>query len=191
MRTADICPTCMTSVQAHLSLPEIHHALAILESLRVKMLYAQSFKQNSPPSRLTIGKGGRIFLKDYENIEIRMPSLEKALYILFLRYPEGLFLSELKNYHTELVEIYGKVSFRGMHSDMKDRIAKLINSEDKSKSSEKSEGYDQISVKLSRIKKAFTDAIGSSLADQYIIQGANAEKKLIKLDREMVQNILL
>ena len=191
MRTADICPTCMTSVQAHLSLPEIHHALAILESLRVKMLYAQNFKQNSPPSRLTIGRGGRIFLKDYENIEIRMPSMEKALYILFLRYPEGLFLSELKNYHTELVDIYVKISFRGVLDDMKERINKLINNEDDNKSKEKSEGYDQISVKLSRIKKAFTDAIGSSLADQYIIQGANAEKKLIKLDREMVQNVLL
>jgi hypothetical protein len=191
MRTADICPTCMTSVQAHLSLPEIHHALAILESLRVKMLYAQNFKQNSPPSRLTIGRGGRIFLKDYENIEIRMPSMEKALYILFLRYPEGLFLSELKNYHTELVDIYVKISFRGVLHDMKERINKLINNEDDNKSKEKSEGYDQISVKLSRIKKAFTDAIGSSLADQYIIQGANAEKKLIKLDREMVQNILI
>jgi hypothetical protein len=120
-----------------------------------------------------------------------MPTMEKALYILFLRYPEGLFLSELKNYHTELVDIYVKISFRGVLDDMKERINKLINNEDDNKSKEKSEGYDQISVKLSRIKKAFTDAIGSSLADQYIIQGANAEKKLIKLDREMVQNVLL
>jgi hypothetical protein len=45
---------------------------------------------------------------------------------------------------------------------------------------------DQISVKISRIRKAFTDAIGASLADHYIIQGPNAEKKLIKLDRNLV-----
>jgi hypothetical protein len=177
MRTADICPTCMISVQAHLSLPEIHHALAILESLRVKMLYAQNFKQNSPPSRLTISRGGRIFLKDYENIEIRMPSMEKALYILFLSYPEGLHISSLSDCRDELAAIYSQISTRGMREDMNRRIAELTNILN-----------DQVSVKISRIKKAFADAIGSSLADQYIIQGANAEKKLIKLNREMVQN---
>jgi len=175
MRTADICPTCMTSVQAHLSLPEIHHALAILESLRVKMLYAQNFKQNSPPSRLTIGRGGRIFLKDYENIEIRMPSMEKALYILFLRHPEGIYLSSLSDYRAELVEIYTSISTRGMREDMARRIIDLTNIVN-----------DQVSVKLSRIKRAFIDAIGSSLAEQYIIQGANSEKRVIKLDRKQV-----
>jgi hypothetical protein len=158
-------------------LPEIHHALAILESLRVKMLYAQNFKQNSPPSKLTIGKGGRIFLTDYENIEVRMPSMEKALYILFLRYPEGLHISSLSDYRDELASIYSQISTRGMREDMNRRIAELTNILN-----------DQVSVKLSRIKKAFADAIGSSLSDQYIIQGANAEKKFIKLNRAMVQN---
>jgi hypothetical protein len=178
MRTADICPKCMTIVQEHLSLPEIHHALAILESLRVKMLFAQNFKQNSPPSRLTIGKGGRIFLSDYENIEIRMPSMEKALYILFLRHPEGLHISSLSDYRNELTDIYSQISTRGMMEDMARRITEMTNILN-----------DQVSVKLSRIKKAFTDAIGSSLADQYIIQGANAEKKTIKLTRDLVQNL--
>jgi hypothetical protein len=165
----------MTSVQAHLSLPEIHHALAILESLRVKMLYAQNFKQNSPPSRLTIGRGGRIFLKDYQNIEIRMPSMEKALYILFLRHPEGIYLSSLSDYRAELVEIYTSISTRGMREDMTRRIIDLTNIVN-----------DQVSVKLSRIKRAFIDAIGNSLAEQYIIQGANSEKRVIKLDRKQV-----
>jgi hypothetical protein len=178
MRTADICPKCMTIVQEHLSLPEIHHALAILESLRVKMLFAQNFKQNSPPSRLTIGKGGRIFLTDYENIEIRMPSMEKALYILFLRHPDGLHISSLSDYRNELTDIYSQISTRGMAEDMARRITEMTNILN-----------DQISVKLSRIKKAFTDAIGLSLADQYIIQGANAEKKGIKLDRSLVAGI--
>ncbi len=175
MRTADICPTCMTSVQAHLSLPEIHHALAILESLRVKMLYAQNFKQNSPPSKLMIGKGGRIFLTDYENIEIRMPSMEKALYILFLRHPEGLYLSSLEHYRKELIDIYCQISTRGMREDMNQRITDLLNAL-----------RDQLSVKLSRIKKAFTDAIGASLADWYIIQGPNSERKSIKLNPSLV-----
>jgi hypothetical protein len=46
---------------------------------------------------------------------------------------------------------------------------------------------EQASVKISRIKKAFTDAIGHSLADHYIIQGDNAERKMIKIDRRLVE----
>jgi hypothetical protein len=47
----------------------------------------------------------------------------------------------------------------------------------------------QLSVKISRVKKAFTDAIGASLADYYIIQGANAEVKKIKLNRDLVSGL--
>lgn len=178
MRTADICPDCMARVQSQLSMPEIHHALSVLESLRIKMLYSQNFRQNSPPSRLKIGRGGRLFLTDYENIEIRMPSMEKALYLLFLKHPEGIYLSELSNYQEELCEIYRGISTRGLREDMNQRIHDMLNAL-----------RDQLSVKISRVKKAFTDAIGASLADYYIIQGANAEVKKIKLNRDLVSGL--
>lgn len=177
MRTADICPHCMERVQRQLSMPEIHHALSLLESLRVKMLYAQNFRQNSPPSKLEVRRGGRIFLTDYGNVEIRMPTLEKALYILFLRYPDGLFLSSLADHRTELYTIYGQISTRGMQKDMDRRIDEMTNIL-----------REQLSIKISRIKKAFTDAIGQTLADQYIIQGENAARKLIRLDRQFVDS---
>jgi len=62
-----------------------------------------------------------------------------------------------------------------MREDMVTRINELTNALN-----------DQVSVKLSRIKRAFTDAIGVSLADHYIIQGENAERKKIKLSRNLV-----
>jgi len=175
MRTADICPDCVSKIENHLSAAEIHHSLSILESLRIKMLFAQNFKQNSPPSKLSIGRGGRIYLTDYENIEIRMPAMEKALYLLFLKYPDGIYISSLCDYREELYEIYSHISTRGMREDMVTRINELTNALN-----------DQVSVKLSRIKRAFTDAIGVSLADHYIIQGENAERKKIKLSRNLV-----
>ena len=178
MRTADICPACMERVQKNLSMPEIHHALSILESLRVKMLFAQNFRQNSPPSKLVIKRGGRIYLPDYGNIEIRMPAMEKALYLLFLRYPEGLYLSTItEEYLDELSEIYILVSTRGLREDMRKRIRDMNQAL-------------RISVQISRIKRAFTDAIGANLAEHYIIQGENAEKKGIKISRELVENHL-
>jgi hypothetical protein len=48
----------------------------------------------------------------------------------------------------------------------------------------------QISVQISRIKRAFSDAIGANLAEHYITQGENAEKKGIKISRELVENHL-
>jgi len=175
MRTADICPDCVSKIENHLSAAEIHHSLSILESLRIKMLFAQNFKQNSPPSKLSIGRGGRIYLTDYGNIEIRMPAMEKALYLLFLKYPDGIYISSLCDYREELYEIYSHISTRGMREDMVRRINELTNTLN-----------DQVSVKISRIKRAFTEAIGVSLADNYIIQGENAERKKIKLSRNLV-----
>ena len=50
LRTADICADCMNKLKAKLSFAEIHQALNIMESLRVKMLFSQNFKQNVPLS---------------------------------------------------------------------------------------------------------------------------------------------
>jgi hypothetical protein len=176
MRTADICPDCMEKLQSNLSTIEISHALSIMESLRIKMLFAQNFRQTSPPSRLKKDRHGRIFLPDYANIEIRLPAMEKALYILFLRHPEGIYISQLSDFRDELSDIYLQISTRGLREDMRLRIDDLTNILN-----------DQVSVKFSRIKRAFIDVIGESLADHYIIKGENAERKGIGLDRGLVE----
>ena len=64
----------------------------------------------------------------------------------------------------------------GLSEDMNQRIRDMLNAL-----------RDQLSVKISRIKKAFTDAIGTSLADWYIIQGPNSERKSIKLNRTLIK----
>ena len=177
MRTADICPACMEKVKKSLSLPEIHHSLEIMESVRVKMLYAQNFKQESQPSRLVIDKRYRILLPDYNNIEIKLKPMEKALYILFLKHPEGLFTSRLADNREELYEIYSHISTRGTLPEMRQRIDEMTNIL-----------HDYVSEKISKIKSAFTKSIGESLADHYIIQGENAARKYIKLRRNLLTN---
>jgi hypothetical protein len=150
-----------------------------MESLRMKMLFAQNFRQSSPPSKLLIRRNGKIYLPDYANMEIKMPTLEKALYILFLKYPEGIYISSLNEHRQELYDIYARLSNRGLMEDMRKRIDDMTNVL-----------RDQTSVKISRIKKAFTDALGNALAQHYIIQGENAERKSIRLDRSLVENLV-
>lgn len=185
MRTADICPDCMELIQAQLSMPEIHHALSIMESLRIKMLFSQHFKQSSPPSRVEIRRNGKIHLTDYGQIEIRMPTLEKAVYLLFLKHPEGLYITELSEHRAELISIYAHLSMRGGMREIVDRIDN-ITKQIREVEDATNILRDKLSVIISRIKKSFVDAIGHSLASHYFIQGEQTEKRNIKLDRSLV-----
>lgn len=175
LRTADICRTCMMKIKTRLSQLMIRHALEIMESLRVKMLYSQNFRQESPLSKLLIDRNKKIFLPDFENIEIKLTPLEKALFLLFLKYPNGIYMSSLSEHRLELYEIYGAISNNGDFHEMKQRIDDLVNVLS-----------DSASQKISKIKKAFENAIGEDLAKNYYIKGGNGEVKRIILDRTLV-----
>jgi hypothetical protein len=151
-------------------MPEIMHALKIMDSLRVKMLYAQNFKQHVELSDVYIDpRNTKICLPGDSNSEIKLRPLEKALYFLFSRYSEGLYLSDLKNYKRELEEIYKDISHTGLIEDMNKRIEDLVDVTNRNSASEK----------ISRIKRAFEEAIGPDLAKHYYIQGGNGEKKRV------------
>ena len=175
LRTADICSSCMEELKTNLSMPVIFHALRIMESLRVKMLYAQNFRQESPLSKLLITEQHKIFLPDFGNVEIKLRPLEKALYLLFLKYPDGIYLSSLSAHRIELYEIYSSISSQGMLSEMKQRIDDMTNALSNSSSE-----------KISRIKKVFEEAIGEELAKHYYIKGDHGDVKKIALDRGMI-----
>jgi hypothetical protein len=175
MRTADICADCMEKLKGKLTFAGITQALNILESLRVKMLFSQNFKQNVPLSRLVIDADKRIFLPDFGNIEIKLRPLEKTLYFFYLDHPEGVGLSFLRGKREEMYEIYGKISSLGSLDEMKGRIDDMV---DVTKSS--------AFEKISKIKAAFVKAIGEELAKSYYIQGGNGEVKRVELDRGLV-----
>lgn len=170
MRTADVCGDCMTKLKQRMPMPDIIHALKIMDSLRVKMLYAQNFKQHVELSEVYVEpRNNKIYLPGFSNIEIKLRPLEKALYFLFSKYPEGLYLSDLKNYKRELEKIYKDISHTGVIEDMNKRIEYLVDVTKKNSASEK----------ISRIKRAFEEAIGPDLAKHYYIQGGNGERKRV------------
>ena len=174
LRTADICPDCMNKLKGKVSFAEINQALNIMESLRVKMLFSQNFKQNVPLSRLIIDNENKIFLPDFGNIEIKLRPLEKTLYFFYLNHPEGVGLSFLRGKREEMYEIYTKLSGIGNLEEMKSRINDMV---DVTKSS--------AFEKISKIKAAFVKAIGEELAKNYYIQGGNGEVKKVLLEREL------
>jgi hypothetical protein len=169
MRTADVCGDCMTKLKQRMPMPDIMHALKIMDSLRVKMLYAQNFKQHVELSDVFVDRrNNKIYLPGFSNIEIKLRPLEKVLYFLFMRYPNGLYLSDLKHYKDELMSIYDEISFAD--PDQKEKSVKeLVNIVSNS-----------ASEKISRIKRAYEEAIGPDLAKHYYIQGGNGERKKIE-----------
>jgi hypothetical protein len=171
MRTADVCGDCMTILKKHMPMVDIIHALNIMDSLRLKMLYAQNFKQHVALSKVFIdNRNNKIFLPDFGNIEIRLRPLEKALYLLFLEHPDGLYITELHDYRQRLMQIYREIRTTGLENELLKSINELVNVTTNS-----------ASEKISRIKRVFEEAVGPDLAKHYYIQGANGERKKVEI----------
>jgi hypothetical protein len=171
LRTGDVCEDCIEKAAGKMSVHELHHALHIMSSLREKMLFAQNMKKFSPLSTLKIDTKYKIFLPEFNNIEIKLRPLEKALYFLFMRYADGIYHSSLSDHRTELYEIYASISTMGDLTEMKYRIDDMVNALN-----------DSASQKISRIKRVFEDAIGPDLAKHYYIKGESGQKKKIDLE---------
>ncbi len=125
-------------------------------------------------SKLTITKDWRIILKE-TNREIVMEPLVKAVYILFLKHPEGIAFKSLPDYKQELLGIYrdvrgGKVGVLAEKSvdDVTDPLNNSINE------------------KCSRIRAAFLKEMDDMVAKHYYISGRSGEKKGVTLPQDMI-----
>ena len=126
-------------------------------------------------SKLTITKDYAIILFDYDNKEVKMEPLVKAVYLLFLKHPEGIAFKQLPDYRQELIDIYNDLRPLGLNKrslqSIEDVTNPLLNS---------------INEKCSRIRATFYAEVDASLADQYCIVGKSGEAKKIILPRDWV-----
>lgn len=126
-------------------------------------------------SRLVITKDYRILLPDYNDIEIKMEPLVKAVYLLFLKHPEGIVFKCLPDYRRELAELYQKIRPLGLNEraiqSIEDVTNPLLNS---------------INEKCARIRGAFVSQFDERLAEHYFIDGYRGKEKMIALPRELV-----
>lgn len=127
-------------------------------------------------SRIRITRQYKIFLVDYDNMEIKMGPLPKTVFLFYLRHPEGVAISYLQNHKRELRDIYGRVCTNDDPEKMKESIERLTNPFDNS-----------ICEKCAAIKKAFTLKINEQVAQNYFVHGEQGERKGISLDRNLVE----
>ena len=135
----------------------------------------QLIKPDLTLSRLVITKDFRLLLPDYNNMEIKMEPLAKAVYLLFLKHPEGILFKCLPDYRKELTEIYTKLRPMGLTDralqSIEDVTNPLLNS---------------INEKCARIRGAFIGHFDERLAQHYYIYGSRGEAKKITLPRNLV-----
>lgn len=127
-----------------------------------------------PLVKLIVSKNYRIYLGDCR-VEVRMEPIVKAVYLLFLKHPEGILFKRLPDYREELTEIYLKLKPYGMTDrtlqSIEDVTNPLLNS---------------INEKCARIRGAFLGQFDNHMAQHYYIDGLRGEAKKISLPRELV-----
>ena len=127
-------------------------------------------------SRLSITDDLRLFLPDYNKIEIHLTPLYKAVYFLFLNHPEGIVLQQLESYHTELLNYYRQTcGNKEVNKKMISRIKEM-----------EVYGSNGLNIVLSKIKAAFVNKIDEHLAKHYYIIGTKGDTYKIPLDRQLV-----
>ena len=126
-------------------------------------------------SRLVITKDFRILLPDYNDMEIKMEPLVKAVYLLFLNHPEGIMFKCLPDYREELAQIYVKLKPYGMSERVVQSIEDVTNPL-----------LNSINEKCARIRGAFVGQFDDYMARHYYIDGMRGESKKIDLPRNLV-----
>ena len=126
-------------------------------------------------SRLVITKDWRILLPDYNNMEIKMEPLVKAVYLLFLRHPEGITFKQLPDYREELTRIYNQLKPSGLTDRAIQSIEDVTNPM-----------LNSINEKCARIRAAFVGQFDEYMAKSYYIDGLRGEAKKVALPRNMV-----
>ena len=154
--------------------------VSVLEELRIEAA-------KSRLSRLLVTKDYRIILVDYDNKEVEMTPVHKAVYLLFLNHPEGIEFKKLCEYRNELLGYYmatAKLMDKQTIAESVDMLVDPLNN--------------SINEKCSRIKSIFLNMMDLYTANYYIISGhtqkhfAGSSKiwyerlKNVKIPRELV-----
>lgn len=173
------CILALNEDQQFVSLTLLEDMDVRVQKLRAKGLnewtFRGLFKTKAQLSRLIVTKDYKILLPEYNEIEVKMEPLVKAVYLLFLKHPEGIMFKVLSDYREELLDIYKQLKPLGLNQrtiqSIEDVTNPLLNS---------------INEKCARIRSAFVKEFDEGLAKNYFVTGERGEAKKITLPRDLV-----
>ena len=140
----------------------------------VRELIERELAKEDVLSRVVIKKNCNIVLPEY-NRTIRLHPIEKTLFFLYLRHPEGIAFKDLVDYKAELYHIYGHLTNQSDLAKISATIDRLFELDSNA-----------VNEHRSRLKSAFEREFDSALAQQYYITGKKGETMNITIPREYV-----
>ena len=153
----------------------------LLEELRIEAAKGKL-------SKLVITKDYRFILEDYNQREVELQPVHKAVYLLFLAHPEGIEFKHLADYREELTRYYMATAKMMDKEKIIEGVDHLVNPLDNA-----------INEKCSRIKKIFLNIMDEYTASYYIISSHTQKQysgsnrvwylrlKVITLPRELLK----
>jgi len=157
----------MTNTNRHIEKQDLYNNL--IEEVKYKVHKLKEYglsekdivsllRSEQPLLQLTVSKNYRIFLGE-KRTEVCMEPLVKAVYLLFLKHPEGIIFKNLPDYRKELTFLYDKVRPWGLTERTLQSIEDVTNPT-----------LNSINEKCARIKKAFLSVMDADLAEHYYIK---------------------
>ena len=141
---------------------------------RLRELEDGSLVSKPEPSRLYIDRQYNIRLDTPDGPVLTIRPLLKALFILFLRHPEGIRFKERALFEGELADIYAVILPHADADTRQKRIQRMMDIADNSFS-------EKTSALNARLEELFTET-----SEYYKVQGYNGHPRRIPLDQLMV-----
>lgn len=184
LRTADFSEAEIESLKEKNVDPNlINHVLDILENIRKFMLYKTLWTFKPQLFTLTINLNTyQFYFEEFGNIEVNLNPQEKAFYLTFLRYVEGVDINRnrfFRRYGNDMLEFYDRVKppkCRKQDQEYQDRVARI------------ERVCNNFSYFRTKIEDAFTAILGNALAQYYIIpKEADQQIRKIEIDRSYIK----
>ncbi len=171
LRTADICSDCFKRILKMKIRPDlIDQVLQILEGLRAQFLFKKGINRIAGPFSIVIDENFKLLIPQLGNKELILEPLFSTLYILLLKYPEGIRLKDLSDHNKELKNIYKKMNPNLSKTQIDKSIYELTKPISGS-----------FSQKKSKINKKITAQLGETISRQFQITGNRGEPFRISL----------
>ena len=168
-------PNDLGQMNCSILLGEVKNMVRRLRNYGVKEAeIAAALQEDEPLSELIITDDYRILIGANRK-EVHLEPLVKAVYLLFLKHPEGIMFKCLPDYREELAQIYVKLKPYGMSERVVQSIEDVTNPL-----------LNSINEKCARIRGAFVGQFDDHMARHYYIDGQRGEAKKIDLPRNLV-----
>ena len=184
LRTGDISPNVLNLIKEKNISPKIMNQLiTIFESVRTGVLFRERLGITDGLTKIELKEIGRKFklvFVDFGEMPFPFQTLETAIYLIFLKLPNGI---KLQDFDLEIEMIESVFDSVYLFKDDLDFVSNLL---EKYTSNDNTDKTELLIQNISRINRKLNKVLPKSIASHYHINGKRRENYGIALDRELV-----